>query len=251
MSLIGRSAAALVGLLLIGVLPAPATAAAALKATTLSSATPAYDLGGECATIATLTVRVLDPDGETSAARASSTVSPTGVTEGNARVASFTLLGRSGRYVSYRARAIFCGIGNSRGVEADAPGGYRWSFRFATAGPDITGSRSMFVRILGHLSFNASPEPVAPNGKVKLTAYLWDGWEESYPGVITFFFKADGSSTYVRVAREKTVCGGEGAEYQCVVRSYFPQSRSGTWRAASAPTRWYSAARQDDHVAVA
>ncbi len=77
---------------------------------------------------------------------------------GNTRSTRFTLVGHSGRYTVFRARAYFCGV-MSNGA-TDGPGAYKWNYEVDDGSQPLYGSRSMWVRVVGRLGFNASPEPV-------------------------------------------------------------------------------------------
>ncbi len=104
--------------------------------------------------------------------------------------------------------------------------------------------------MVGRLGFNASQEPVKTGRTVTSSATPWDGWEAGYKAKVRFYFRPDGARTYRHVRTVTPTCSGGGALYHCTAKLRVKQRRTGTWKAVSVPTKWFTAPARTDRVKV-
>ncbi|WP_430781085.1 hypothetical protein [Actinoplanes sp. G11-F43] len=229
-SLVRRGAAAalaiVTGLTTLALSAEPARADVRLSGVTLSTSTVVLDGDAGCANRVKVTYKVYDPAGDTDElfSLSADVVGPNG---DNVEFVYPSQSSRSGSYVYYTDWISLCGYYGD-------PGAYRVNTELKWWDEDVNvyvveRTNSFWVKRPTSLTYNATPEPVKRNSALTHTGVLKAdpvsyGPKKGLKGaVLKFYFKANGTKTYVYKGQTTT---GTGGKYSKKIKA----TKSGMWK---------------------
>jgi hypothetical protein len=225
--------------------PAQAASTAWINTATVSPSTQAINGDSGCADKVKISVNVYDPDKEFGSGDLTADVFDPSGSESD--FVTFYQDSRSGNYFNAHGWFFYC-------AGFENPGKYHAKIALDWYDDDLNAHESVRDRYFTiqrptSLTYNASPEPVKKNssltnsGVLKFDPYSYGSMYGASGAKVSFYFKKNGTSTYVS---KGSVTTGSGGKYSKKITA----TASGTWKAVYAGTSTRQAQTMYDGVSI-